>query len=372
MRFAIPTGALLGAAVALALLAGSSSGDRLRAPAAGATKPQLGVVPQRVQLEVAETQLMADAGVDSVRFWLAWSAVEATRDTYEWGSTDAIVRAASTAGLETLPFLFGSPEWAAHRDRRSCEGHGCIPYAPASIETRYAFAHFAAAAVRRYGPGGGFWEENPELPYRPITVWQVWNEQNSESLYEPDADPRAYAALLRIVAAEIRAVDPQAEILLGGMFGKRSTSRLIATPRYLRELLRVAGIESSFDGIAVHPYDPRLRGVIDQTRAVRALIRERGLDVDLWITEVGWASSGQRSQNLVKGRLGQARMLRRALTRLLARAGRWNLRAVHWYAWRDTPPEEAICAWCPGAGLLSVDGEPKPAYRRLSRLAGSR
>ena len=32
--------------------------------------------------------------------------------------------------------------------------------------------------MNRYGPGGTFFDEYPELPYRPILHWEIWNEPN--------------------------------------------------------------------------------------------------------------------------------------------------------------------------------------------------
>lgn len=356
----------LGAAVAVA-----AGGDGPSPPRAGDDEVALGVVPQRGDFSENDSVLMAAGGVESVRFWLPWSGVEAKRDKYEWGAVDHIVKTIAAEEMTLLPYLFGSPEWAAHRDGFECSGFECIPYPPRSIETRYGFARFAAAAVARYGPEGSFWDDHPALPYRPIADWQVWNEQNSEQFYRPDADVDAYAALLKTTAREIYAADPGARVVLGGMFGKRSTARLVKTTRYLRDLYRVPGIEASFDGVAVHPYDPRANGVLASTRAVRRVVRAYDDGADLWITEIGWASSGSREQNLVKTPIEQARLLRRSYAKLLSHAGEWGLRGVYWYAWRDTAAAEAVCGWCAGAGLVSVDGLLKPAYRELRALTGN-
>ncbi len=31
--------------------------------------------------------------------------------------------------------------------------------------------------VKRYGPGGTFWKQNPGLPHDYIHEWQIWNEE---------------------------------------------------------------------------------------------------------------------------------------------------------------------------------------------------
>ena len=71
----------------------------------------------------------------------------------------------------------------------------------------------------------------------------------------------------------------------------------------------------------------------------------------------------------MKSRHGQARILRRAYTKIMHGAERWDVRAVYWFAWRDTDKGQAVCGWCPWSGLLDRDGERKPAYWELQALA---
>jgi len=357
---------------ALVAGAGAGAGDFPASSSAAAADDLLfGVVPQS-GLASKEVERMRRGRIDSVRLGFPWSTVGRLRDAYDWGPIDHMVRQVASEGLTILPTLSGSPEWAARRDGFDCTGYGCIPYAPASIETRYAFARFAGAAVERYGPDGSFWENNPDLPYRPIGVWQIWNEQNSQSFYMPDADPLAYAEVVKLAAAEIHRVDEGAEVVLGGMFGPRSSARLDGAARYLRDLYRVPGFRQSFEGVAIHPYSPTVSGTLGQIRAALRVVRKRSDNADLWITEIGWASSGNRDERLVTDVKGQARLLRETFSHFVEAARRWRLRGAYWYAWRDTRRSEAVCAWCSGAGLLTRRGEAKPAYRMLRRVAVGR
>jgi hypothetical protein len=229
-------------------------------------------------------------------------------------------------------------------------------------------------AVRRYGPDGVFWESNPGLQYRPIRVWQLWNEANLTSFHMPAPDPLGFAELVRVASAQIRAEDPDAEIVLGGLFGNRSNSRRLSTQEFLRRFYTTTGVGDEigdyFDGIALHPYAASRRGTLAQVRTGHRVAVKRDPDVDVWITEIGWASRGNAEKwNLVKSTRGQARMLRRVFTRLLDKAADWDLRSLHWYAWRDTEKGQSVCGWCGAAGLLNRDFTPKPAYRALRRLA---
>jgi hypothetical protein len=273
--------------------------------------------------------------------------------------------------MTTLPFLFGTPAWAAADDGQSCEGEDCVSFAPRSDGTRSAFADFAAAAVRHYGPGGGFWNQHRALPYRPIETWQIGNEPNLSSFYRPAVDPFGYAALVEAAAAGIRGEDPDALILLAGLTGTRTNAKRMSSTAFLTQLYSVADIAASFDGIAVHPYNRRARGVINQIKAARAVASAHGDDAGIWVTEIGWASAGKQRWGLVKSPLGQARLLRLTYARLLDLSERWGIRAVYWYAWRDTERGQSVCGWCPWAGLLDRVGRKKPAYWELRSIADS-
>jgi polysaccharide biosynthesis protein PslG len=366
----------IGGAVAVAAVtftvAAAASGGGAAEPAAGdavgATDDLVvGVIPQR-PVEAGEGYAMRRAGIDSTRVWISWAEVEANRGEYDWSRPDALIQAVIKEGLGVLPLLYGSPAWAAQEDGYVCFGTGCIAFAPASAETRTEFAEFAAAAVRRYGPEGAFWSQHPSLPSRPMPVWQVWNEQNMDAFFRPQADPDAYAELLAPAAEQIRDVDPDAEILIGGMFGPEARPTLIKATRYLRALYHDRRVAGSFDGVAIHPYSGSALGSLAQIRAVLRTIRRRGSGEELWVTEIGWASGGRPGEPLVKDRRKQARLLRRTFSRFAAKDGRWNLGGAFWYAWRDSVRGEPVCAWCPRAGLISRSGLKKPAYRALRRV----
>ena len=84
------------------------------------------------------------------------------------------------------------------------------------------FQDFVRAAVGRYGTGGTFWREHPDLPNIPVTDWQVWNEANSPLFWKPKPDAAAYLELLRGFDSAARGVDRQANIVLGGLSPPRA------------------------------------------------------------------------------------------------------------------------------------------------------
>jgi hypothetical protein len=357
----------LATVLVVASLAPSAAGDSTATPSAGLT---IGVVPQRPYGD-ADTADMRDAGIRSVRAWFSWAQVERQRGDFNWGPVDQTVATNARAGLTTLPYLFGTPAWAAGLDGWYCEPDDCVRLPPRTDESRQGFAAFAAAAVKRYGPGGTFWRQRTELRPMPIEVWQIWNEPNLSSFWGPAVDPISYGKLVETAASAIRAVDPEAQILLAGLTGTKTNAKRMSSARFLNQLYTLPGVMDAFDGIAVHPYNRTARGTLAQVQRVRRIADAHGDDSALWVTELGWASAGKRRWGLVTSPEGQARKLRRALNGLRRNAARWNLRAAYWFTWRDTDAGAAVCGWCPWAGLIDRIGREKPAYEALRQVTST-
>ncbi len=376
---------LIGAA-ALAVVA-------LLAPAtpAAAKRPVFGIVPQDGALPPsADLDLMPGGGVGGLRTMLSWATVERHRGSYNWTEPDELVRETTNRGIQPFLFLYGTPPWAAKLDERDCAGEACAVYPPRTNTTRDAFGEFAAAAAARYGPGGTFWEPpvdvppsppvpDPPLPTEPpckctephpITVWQIWNEQNSPKYFAPKVNVPRYAALLDTAAAGIRLVDPNAEIVLGGMWGPKSARHVVMTNKEYLNRLYGLGAADDFDSIAIHPYADNAKLSVDQLETARRLVYRHGdSDAAMWVTEVGWAARGPADNPYVKGLNGQARVLVRALSAYERLRRTLKLRGVFWYSWRDKKGGEAICDWCGYAGLRTKTGEAKPAWEAFTRVA---
>src|SRR5207302_6380065 len=115
-----------------------------------------------------------------------------------------------------------------------------------------AYAAYAAALVRRYGPGGDFWASHPQLPPLPIRYWQVWNEPNI-SFYWPQPFDDGYTALLKASHDAIKAVDPSAQIVAAGL-PNDSWNALVH--------LYAAGARPYLDVAAIHPYTNKPKGLV--------------------------------------------------------------------------------------------------------------
>jgi hypothetical protein len=334
--------------------------------AASVPRDFYGVVPQAAP-DAPEYARMAGGGVDGVRFKIQWPEVQPSSDGgFDWSSTDELVHDAVANGLRPLPVLYGAPRWAT-----GCTGSGCLRIAPVgSQQARAAWADFCREAAARYGPGGEFWSrpENAGLPNQPIRDWQIWNEQNSSGAYLPRASVRGYAKLLKLAADGIRGVDPDADLILGGMFATPGTPNSIYSWIFLRRLYALRGARRNFDVVAPHPYSPNLDGIKLQVRLLRAeMARANDASTPLWVTEIGWASDNSRF-DLSKGLRGQARMLRKSFSLFERHRRTWKLRRVFWYSWRDSAQGSGRLA--NGSGLIRADGRAKPSWSAYRDFAG--
>jgi hypothetical protein len=202
-------------------------------------------------------------------------------------------------------------------------------------------------------------------------MWQIWNEQNSPKYFAPDADARAYGAMVKAAGDAIHAVDPGADVILGGMWGPGSAKGIVVPVRtYLRQLYQQKGIAKSFDSIALHPYAKTASASVAQLVSARhSVLDATDRKAGMWVTEIGWAAGGPKDEPYVKGRRGQAQLLSKALGAYERKERHLNLRGVFWYSWRDRAGGSGICAWCGNAGLLAKNGSPKPAWNAFVRLA---
>ncbi len=361
------------ALTALAAITVPACGDKDSAPAA-ATAPArfFGVVPQ-APLAPEELDRMAEGGVGTLRLHFPWGLIDPTPgDDFAFEALDPVVLGAAENGIRVLPFLFGTPNWVA-TDLDGIQGCvDCATFAPRSEAALDAWDEFVAAVVDRYGPGGALWAENPDVDPLPIHDWQIWNEQNSPTFYQPKPEIEGYATLLARSEAVIRRADPEATIVLGGMFGTPLQGERggFTAWEFLRGLY-ASGARNSFEGIGVHPYGAHASKISAQVELLRREAERAGdADASTWITEVGWSSSGPPNP-LNKGPEGQADELNAAFELLLEKRLEWNVETVTWYAWRDTPAESSVCEWCGGSGLFEAGSlEPKPSWEAFTAFTG--
>jgi hypothetical protein len=339
-------------AAALALLA---------TPAiAGARVPEgfVGISPQSAASE-EDFNLMAQAGLRSVRLPLYWSQVEPVSPSFskpDWSGFDHGVELAARHGMTVLPFVWGAPEWLSDEP-----GHE--PVTGAALR---AWKSFLRRAALRYGPYGDFWHQNPDLDTIPVRAWEIWNEPNIVTF--GDADPEGFARLIRASGRVLRGTDPGAKVIIGGLFGRPlQVPPNVHAGDFLARLYRARGVKRWFDGLGLHPYVANAAAMRGQILNLRRIMRKHhDAQARIYVTEMGWGSDSFESR-WERGLWGQARQLDTALRLLAGHRRSWRIGGVWWFSWADA---YGSCQFCDSAGLLTDAREAKPAWYRFNAWTG--
>ena len=341
-------------AVAACLIAGAlaaPAGAATRAPSVAPPYPPgfFGTVIDRGALAPtadlgAMAQEMRARGVRTLSAQFAWAKAQPYRHLSQvpddqrasytdvggiptnFGITDHIVGAAAAAHITVYPIVVTAPLWARLHPERQFSP-------PASPST---YAAYLRALVRRYGPRGSFWTSHRSLPRVPIRRWQVWNEPDigyghSNSVFWDDDQYflARYRALLRASHDAVKALDPGAQIALGGLVGQSWVA--------LGRIYSFGGYRRYYDVIALHDYtdDPRnVLRVVSIDRAVMNAHGDRAKAID--ITEIGWpAFRSNDVGDTPRAQLdsGEAHWLTVAFGDLVANRVALHLEHVLWYTW---------------------------------------
>lgn len=249
-------------------------------------------------------------GIRRVRLEFDWASIERAPGYFDWSVIDRIVDELMRNGVSAYGLLDYSPRWA--HPQGASEHHRPIVHGNRR-EGNSAFAHFAAAAARRYSGR--------------IRAWEIWNEPNNPTFWENlqnghNHGPNAadYATLFVAARDSITAVASSDTVIVGGLAsfsGRQQRLRdplradaqlaVILPPEYLRRLLR-AGVRPT--DVGLHPYSglppgahrPLERKAVFPTLVlddIRSVLDSAGLTSSrLWITEWG-VDAGSRSPALL-------------------------------------------------------------------------
>jgi hypothetical protein len=338
--------------VALATCASSASAAPLPDDFFGVSSPDLDFVDS-----AARVPILADekaAGVEIIRKTFDWSLIEPTKGSFDWTATDSVIASIARAGLKVLPVVVYSPTWASN-----CPSASRPKLCPPASNSD--FGDFLATAIGRYGPNGSFWKNNPTVPKVPIVSWQIWNEPNFTAWWGGKPNAAEYAAMLQTVAPMIRAADPSAEVVTAGITDSFGTGS-IRLGYYVAQLY-AAGAKGSFDTLAIHGYDETPAGSVDLVQWARSVMDANGdAAVPIWMTEVGWASSG-KPYRFTTDLAGEAADLDSLMGTLVARHEDLNMRGMVEYLFHDGSSQDNVTdTWANHTGLVFLDYSHKPAW----------
>jgi len=261
---------------------------------------------------------------------------------------DRIVREATIREITLLPVLMRLRPIQTPQPPRTAAQY-------AQWQARVGF--FAS----RYGAEGDFWREHPELPYRPIRVWEIWNEPNLRRFWGGrPPDPVEYRRVLAAGRAGLRAADPQARVVSAGLAWRHDGGR------YLASVLGGGGA-CLLDAAAIHPYGNSVSQSVGYLEEARAILDRYGArDAQLWPTEIGWRVV-PRGRFSVPTEMGQARLLSHFATEAQRRRESLRLGPLFAFALRDKvdPRTGRFDGW----GLLRLNNALRPAWGAWSAMA---
>jgi hypothetical protein len=213
----------------------------------------------------SDIDLAAQAGVYWVRRnALLWSVVESTEGQREWGavaSLDKELEAISAYGMQTILIVRGTPAWA-----QKIMGIHCGPMMPEKLASFAAFMHDAVARYSQPPFNVKYWELGNEPDVDPALVaadspFGCWGDPN-DTYYGGGY----YAEMMKVVYPAIKAADPDAQVLVGGLLllcnpdnppdvkGQPGVKADCSPTKFMEGILRNGGGDY-FDGISFHAYD---------------------------------------------------------------------------------------------------------------------
>ena len=332
------------------------------APSARAALPPgfIGMSPQS-HSTLKDFRLMREAGVRSLRLPMNWSGIEPQSPFVSepnWAAWDREVEMAAEEGMRVLPVVWATPDWVAPDP---------LTLPVKSSWQRWAWTNFLRGAAERYGPAGTFWAQHQKLPFMPIRMYEIWNEQNIVT-FAQRPDPVQFAKLMRISGRALHAVDPGTRVIVGGLFGRPlQVPPNVASGDYLNRLYAAGNVKPYFEGVALHPYVADARAMGKQLANLRRIMNLHGdTRTPLYVTELGWGSRSGPSR-WERGLYGQANQLSRAFEMLSANRVRWRLGGAWWFTWSD---EGGTCQFCGSAGLLNTNREAKPSWYAFNVWSG--
>jgi hypothetical protein len=224
--------------------------------------------------DLGKAYLVSDMGFDWVKSYVNWETVEPEKGQYRWVDPDNIVNAFEDYGVRILMRVHGTPAWAKP------EGT-FLSHPPDDVAD---FARFMEALAGRYKG--------------QVAAYEIWNEPNLDyewGYLEPD--PAGYTALLQAAYQAVKAVDPDALIISGGLATTGDGSPTAAGDLDFLQSMYDAGARGYFDALGSHPYafghDPDYEDPwgLSLSRAVQqreVMIANADAETPIWITEAGW------------------------------------------------------------------------------------
>jgi hypothetical protein len=238
-------------------------------------------------------EMVNESGFGWVRFQMPWFQIEPQQDQWNPEPFDRMIDAMSEAGLNILIVVAKAPDWAVSPDPQKF------------LENPAEFRQFMTFVAERYRG--------------KVQAWEIWNEQNLAHEVGGYVNVDEYIEMLQAGSEGVRAGDPDALVVYGGLTPNGIGDPTIAIDdfNYLNLSYARSGGEISqyFDVLGVHANsthnspDERWPDQITsghegwndhpsfffrRVEQLRQVMVENGdVDKPVWITEFGWTTENQ-------------------------------------------------------------------------------
>jgi hypothetical protein len=320
--------------------------------------------------ELAERDLLKvkDMGFTWVKQVFGWRDIELEKGKFDWSHTDHIVYTANRYGdIDLLIRVDFQPEWA----RKGCSFMG----PPMNMKD---YGDFLTALVTRYKGR--------------IRAYQIWNEPNlAREWCDQKPNPAEYATMLKTAYAAVKAADPDALVISGGM-SPTGTDDNTAMPdiKFYTELYKAMGGKSAgyFDLLGAHAAGFHAAPEVspDEAAANKALyggerfftfrhvedvrqvmVQNGDQDKQMAVLEFGWTSDRVHPDYAWHAVTEEqkADYLVRAYQYAKQNYTPWmGVMSLIYICDPDWKPENEQYWWC----ITNPDGTPRPAYDALKAM----
>ncbi|MFL5885350.1 MAG: cellulase family glycosylhydrolase [Thermoleophilaceae bacterium] len=294
--------------------------------------------------QTQDANAMSDLGVSWTRITLSWHDMEWSKGQYDSGylaNIDRAVNLARQKGVNIVMTVYQAPDWASGTSD---------PESPPQTSHNADYADFVRAMAQRYAGR--------------VAAWEIWNEENLGRFWGQAPNAASYVNLLKVAYPAVKAGDPNAKVVFGGMSGNDYD--------YLDAAYAAApDLGNYYDVMAVHPYSPiwspdyvRYDGAgriakdsFAGYREVHGVMLAHGADKPIYLTEFGWATTSQAG-------MGVTPQQQADYTRLAFQCAQQDpyVQVAIVYELRNNYWANDADDWEDQLGLVNTNWSHKPAY----------
>lgn len=298
--------------------------------AANAAEPFIVGIGRSIHDPPQAAEALRWLGVTSMRVDAPWQSIEIAPGRYSipaW--LEEAVDRANADGIEPLLILvYGHSAYGGDK--------------PRSTEAIAAFERYAVYVTRHFAGR--------------VRYFDLWNEWDGRTGRTSLGTPEDYVALAREVYPAIKAANPDAVVLSGGI------SRYGLDHGFVERFIELGGLRF-VDALSLHPYNALRGGSPEDAIAELDRIHALAPFVPIYVTEMGYPAFA-----------GRGGVERETAAEYLARfvllaSTRSYLAGVWWYCLRDqgTNPEDKEHHF----GAFDFSWRPKPAAHALRAVSAS-